>query len=127
MTERNFTTVVPGFYRTRGGEIAEVVQIMNARLEERFPARGLGAERWQLSGDYYDYGRKSCYDLIEFLGTEKPKEKKMVKKTLTRWANIYEGRDVATFATKEHADLRAGFCRLACVELTGEYEVEVFE
>lgn len=129
--KRNFTTVVPGFYRTRGNEIAEVVQITDTRLKDLYPARGFigrHGDEWTLAGSELTVaGFESPEDLIEYLGTEKPRESPARMETLTRWANIYEGGDVATFATRKRADRRADPGRIACVELTGEYEVGVNE
>jgi len=127
MTERNFTTVIPGFYRTRGGELAEIVQILDPRLESSYPVRGLMGryqEAWTIEGFGVAAKPDSQEDLLTFLGTEKPRERRARMQTLTRWANIYEGGDVVTFATRQIADARGGQGRIACVGLTGEYEVE---
>jgi len=133
MTERNFTEVVPGFYRTRDGELAEVVQILDVRIDQ--PVLGLiftntanppEDEAWSLGGDYYYGDCSSRSDLITFLGAKKPREKKMVKKTLTRWVNLYEY-DITYHDSRSFADYAAAPGRIACVELTGEYEVEVTE
>jgi len=54
---------------------------------------------------------------------EKPREKKMVTKTVTGWASVFEDGSVSVWAKKNNADCYlAG--RIACVKLTGEYEVE---
>lgn len=55
--------------------------------------------------------------------------KKMVKKTMEKWANVYVGGATFTYSTIEHADNAALFRsgvdrRIACVKLVGEYEVE---
>jgi len=128
MTERNFTTIIPGWYRTRDGALAEVVQILdlNPRLTEQYPARGLiglRQEEWTSAGSVFDDGYESSEDLITLLGAEKPGEKIMAKKTLTRWANVYKRGPTACFTTKENAE-ESSNGRIACVELTGEYEVE---
>lgn len=59
---------------------------------------------------------------------ERPKKKKLVNKKISRWVNIYsDGKLFADHLTKEDADAsqRSDKSRIACVELTGEYEVEV--
>lgn len=133
MTERNFTEVVPGWYRTRVGELAEVVQIMDARLKSGHPAWGLLhtiSFNWTMDGLCYYPGREEPADLIEFLGAEKPREKKkMVKKAISIWANVSKRNNVSTHATKKQADdeyddSRTACDRVACIELTGEYEIE---
>ena len=126
MTERNFTEVVPGFYRTRGGEIAEVIQILDTRLREAYPARGLlgrYCDTWTRVGFNRSGERESKDDLIEFLGAEKPREKRIVKKTLRYWANLFGDGAIKAYVTKDIAD-DCSFARIACVEMTGEYEVE---
>lgn len=54
------------------------------------------------------------------------KVKRKVTKTISRWANVYP--DCVTcndYYSKEEADSRANLSdRIACVELTGTYEVE---
>jgi len=128
MKERNFTEVIPGFYRTRDGGVAEVVQILDARLREAYPARGLIGEKtdeWTMGkGFNFDDGCASKDDLITFLGVEKPREKKMVTKTVTRWANIDADGCTRMFHIREIADSEQNCDRIACVEMTGEYEVE---
>jgi hypothetical protein len=47
-----------------------------------------------------------------------------VKKIIERWENIYCDRITSVFYSKEQADKGAGPSRIACVKLTGEYEVE---
>jgi len=141
MTERNFTSVIPGFYRTRAGDLAEVVQILDLdpRLTEYYPARGLiGTSvpyqgEWTMAGsalpfgqDSIDGGYESSKDLITFLGAERPREKKMVKKIRTRWTNLFENGDVVPYTSKRMADKHA-YARIACVKVTCEYEVEVYE
>ena len=130
MTERNFTEVVPGFYRTRGGDLAEILQVDNPRLKSSYPVRGLigcYSVTWTIAGFASNTGPESQEDLIEFLGTEKPKEKKTVKKTVTRWVNIDADGYTRTFDIREIADIEQNGDRIACVEMTGEYEVEVYE
>jgi len=132
MTERNFTVVIPGFYNTRNGRIAEVVQIMNPRLDYPFPVRGflpkddvyIISECWNLKGDCWT-SIGSPDDLITFIGTELPRKKKKVK--LTKWINVYRNHPSYAYETRELADTYADCNRIACVEMTGEYEVEVTE
>lgn len=50
--------------------------------------------------------------------------KKMVKKTIERWVNIYPGDgNFATHSTEESADRHALESRVTCVKLTGSCEV----
>ena len=54
-------------------------------------------------------------------------EKKLVKKQLEAWVNIYNTTATAVHAThmsKEIADNSATPNRIACVKLTGTYEIE---
>ena len=53
----------------------------------------------------------------------KPKPKRTVKKEVVAWANVYK-RETFFSATREIADGCADADRIACVKLTGEYEVE---
>jgi len=49
--------------------------------------------------------------------------KKMVKKTIERWENVYPSGRVCVHPTREVADDHANDDRIACVKLTGSYEV----
>jgi len=127
MTQRNFTTVIPGWYRTREGRVVEVVQIMDKRLSVDHPAIGLHSTvraSWSLNGDCYYLGREDPLDLITSLGTEKPRETKRVTKTLEYWINVYQDDTGVTFNSRMDANHAASKNRIACVALTGEYEVE---
>jgi len=129
-TERNFTTVIPGFYRTRGGSLAEILQVDNPRLGDQYPVRGfVGTQHneWTRTGYDSNGGCEGCDDLIAFLSAEKPREKKMVTKTVTRWVNIDADGYTRTFDIREIADIEQHPDRIACVKLTGEYQVEVTE
>lgn len=58
---------------------------------------------------------------------ERPKKKRKETRTVERWMNIYQGADPDTayvFTTKEAANC-TGIYRIACVKLTGTYEIEV--
>jgi hypothetical protein len=52
---------------------------------------------------------------------ERPKKK--VTKTVECWANIYPDGSAVFRTTKEHADKCALVNRIACVHMTGSYEV----
>jgi len=127
MTERNFTTIIPGWYRTRDGALAEVLHISDPRFRDTYSVRGFinGVKTdWKGDGESSTHcGPARPGSLITFIGTEKPKETRMVKKTLTRWANVYKSGVIGNFTTKENAE-ESSFGCIACVELTGEYEVE---
>lgn len=76
-------------------------------------------------------GKKSIYDIIpdlyygppEIIGPEKPK--RMVKEEVRLWLNIYpKSCCKITYSSRSRADSAAAPDRIACVELTGSYEVE---
>ena len=130
---RNFTSVIPGWYRTRSGEIAEVFQVLDARFKEEYPGRGFIGKNiysWTKLGDFHFHDPvATSEDLIEYLGEEKPREKRMVKKTLECWVNVYQtavntSTDGFAWHSKEEAEGGAAPGLTACVEVTGEYEVE---
>ena len=56
-----------------------------------------------------------------------PEPKCLVKKTIKRWENIYSDSTdhLDIYNEKRNADRFAGDDRIACVELTGTYEVNV--
>lgn len=63
------------------------------------------------------------YGPPEIIGPPKPK--RTVKKEVRGWANVYpKGRASGLYSSKESADYGADSGRIACVELTGTYEVE---
>ena len=61
---------------------------------------------------------------------ERPKKKKMVKKTIEVWANIYDDGCITIIQgpslslSRQQAEKCSMSGRIACVKLTGEYEVE---
>jgi hypothetical protein len=59
--------------------------------------------------------------------TAPPKPKRMVRKEVEAWVNVYDGMHIVDssmmFKTRDAADV-SGTCRIACVRLTGSYEVE---
>jgi hypothetical protein len=55
-------------------------------------------------------------------GYDVPKQK--VTKTLETWANLYLGGTVRCHPSKEEADSMRNSQRVACIKLTGTYEVE---
>lgn len=57
------------------------------------------------------------------IAPEKPKSR--VTKTIERWVNVYEdGCSTKAYTSKEEANKRAYYDRIACVKLTGTYVVE---
>lgn len=74
---------------------------------------------------YYTLDGKHHYtDKNPSLFHEKPDcFKRKVKKSIERWANKYNTY-TSWHSTKEEADENRGYGRIACVKLTGEYEVE---
>jgi hypothetical protein len=125
-TLSNFAEVIPGFYYTQDGQLAEVVQVMDKRLQDLLPARGLvggSLTEWTLGGFCYGDGRfQPPLTLFTFIGTKKPLPEKA---KLTYWVNVYNRvPDSAIYTTRDDADNNARTGRSACVELTGEYEME---
>jgi hypothetical protein len=53
-----------------------------------------------------------------------PKPKKMVTKNITAWLNVYDDDHSTSHKTKKEADEAAIITRVACVEVSGVYEVE---
>ena len=51
--------------------------------------------------------------------------KKMVTKTVEKWINVYPSHNSWTYNSEAEANSSAAINRIACVKLTGEYEVEV--
>lgn len=86
---------------------------------------------WGAGISYTDKGRNYRQDLNPALMTVEeaaahnffpPKNK--VKKQIKQWMNINAGMPTYCYDSKEKADNSATSYRIACVELTGEYEVE---
>jgi len=50
--------------------------------------------------------------------------KKMVTKTVEKWINVYPSHNSWTYNSEAEANNSVGINRIACVKLTGEYEVE---
>lgn len=75
-------------------------------------------------GGYNGYTTPDLYyGPPEIIGPPKPK--RMMQKTVKRWAIVYPlGRYSGLYPTKEEAESNASPGRIACVELTGTYEVE---
>jgi len=82
----------------------------------------------------YDIGGRSFiksnptlfWDEIRF--KEPPKPKRIIKKTIERWVNIYPCQDWIEYAgNEEEANSVAGTNRIACVKLIGEYEIDETE
>jgi hypothetical protein len=55
---------------------------------------------------------------------EYPAPKRKVKKTLERWVNVYSDRESIGYMYHIDADKVSVLDRIACVKLTGDYEVE---
>lgn len=67
--------------------------------------------------------RKRLYG-IEFIEREDwQTEKKLVRKEVRVWMNIYPRSNYCFHSTKKEADREAVSDRIACVELVGHYEV----
>jgi hypothetical protein len=70
-----------------------------------------------------DFKLKGYHSKSEMRRLEAGK-RKVKKKKITAWANVYPERSPHLYDTKRIADRLADNDRIACVELTGEYEVE---
>ena len=57
----------------------------------------------------------------------KDKAKRRVTKEIKGWINVYSEEGLSFHATKSTAEKRASGAVLACVEVTGTYEIEVLE
>jgi hypothetical protein len=76
--------------------------------------------RFFADGRLFDYHTKSLLNLIE-------RPKRIVKKTVESWMNIYWNGITCVYKTRAEADEEASHVhtrRTDCVKLTGEYEVE---
>jgi hypothetical protein len=74
----------------------------------------------------YSYETDTLPDWFKSSTPEKPDNSKRVKKTITRWVNVYGigARNTWTYSSEEEADKSQLSDRVACVKLTGEYEVD---
>lgn len=70
------------------------------------------------------YKRASSINHTDWLEKHFPKPKKMVTKEITVWLNVYNHYDSTSHKTKQEADEAAIITRIACVEVSGTYEVE---
>lgn len=105
--------------RVRFGEMEGTIELLNS--DAPYPLMLLfdeGADNvvLTLEGKFHKSHPKPCITLIS-------RPKKKVKKTLEAWANVYEAGTVP-YTYKKDADLNASENRIACVRLTGEYEIE---
>lgn len=66
----------------------------------------------------------SSVNHTDWLEKHFPKPKKMVTKEITVWLNVYNHYDSTSHKTKQEADEAAIITRIACVEVSGKYEVE---
>lgn len=77
----DFKVTESGWYRTRDGRDAEVVVNHNQNCAEPvlgYVVGGSTTRLWNLDGKYY-FNHQSCLDLVEYLGKERPKQKKVVR------------------------------------------------
>lgn len=117
-----------GFYRTRDGRIAKVLTIIDARLPRLYPVLGIldgEEEKWSTAGAANYSGRALDSDLVEYLGPTKPKQKRMVTKTVEVYMNVYQNPlNNCVYESESEANVGTDGGRIACVKLTGTYEVE---
>ena len=79
--QMTFKVTQSGWYRTRDGRLAEVV--CNPKGQDR-PCLGyveneLSFRSWFVNGHYHDKFPSADADLVEYLGKERPKQKKVVR------------------------------------------------
>lgn len=81
-----------------------------------------------LNGEHYHWftldGKLSDWHKIPSLVLVS-RPKKMVTKTVEKWINVYPSHNNWTYNSEAEANSSAGINRIACVKLTGEYEVGV--
>lgn len=82
---------------------------------ERLP--GEAEEEFTPDGRLFYWHKEPSLKLIE-------RQKKKVKKTIETWLNIYPDGYNSHYHTQEECDNAAMTSRIACVKLSGEYEVE---
>lgn len=77
------------------------------------------------SGWYFTIDGRACdwHKTPSLVLVSRPK--KMVTKTVEKWINIYPNHAGGFYSDEKNADEYAQQNRIACVKLTGEYEVEV--
>jgi hypothetical protein len=73
-----------GFYKTRSGEVVEVVTIVDPRVKATQPVLFLRkyvdhCHYCSIDGKFYFEGNEHFLDLVEYLGTELPKPKQKVR------------------------------------------------
>ena len=87
------------------------------------PTKGKLVGYWQDTCQILEDGGCNYWVYEHALRKLKPK-KKMVSKIAVYWVNIYEGSDHGTYTSEEDANDGQGDNRIACVKVTGSYEVE---
>ena len=106
------------------GKVIKVLKGDSFPIEVRFYI-GEGRsdyESYTINGSELDNVRRTLFwDEIKFGIPTRPK--RLVKKTVEYWGNIYK-KSGCLHDTKEEADREACTDRIACIRLTGEYEVE---
>jgi hypothetical protein len=76
-----------------------------------------GSRRFTASGKYLDWHKTRSLKLVD-------RPKKKVKKTVERWMSISSDQVPCFYLTQQIAEENTSPGRIACVRLTGEYEVE---
>ena len=123
--ENDLTGVKVGdiLFSLRYGEVEIVKVVEGDRYHVFFYNNGYLKSR---SLDGRDYADNAYPDLFwskpEIIAPPKPK--RMVTKTIEGWANVYNDNSKVFHSNKASADRNAQGYRIACVKLTGSYEVE---
>ncbi len=110
-----------GFYRMRNGEIAEVECISKYGDCNRVIGGSKQCRMQWSEGGYLD-NVQTQHDLVEYIGKTLPKRK--VTKTIEKWVNVYPEEMIEIHDTEIGANKYAESNRIACVKVTGTYEVE---
>jgi len=125
-----------GWYKTRDGRLAEVVvsDCVPNDFGTQYPVTGYivksGKFSWTLDGTHQVYGNESVNrDLVEYLGKERPKERKTVKMAPAFCSDsrgIHISREL--FRSRKEADEALGpYVLRWLIDTPYEIEVEVDE
>jgi hypothetical protein len=105
------------------GEICQVDFASSYSIMVKSPA---GHESFTTKGAYRMNGEQTLFWSKPVFETP-TRPKRVAKKDVVRWANVYPYNNnvgAHNYPTKEEADSKASNERIACVRLTGTYEVE---
>lgn len=103
------------------GEIVEIIETSEYPIIVEFEACQLS---FTVKGFYYETEKRQSlfWNEIKYEIPTRPKRKSIKK--IECWMNIYSDGDNTIHKTKDKANENACTYRIACIKLTGEYEVE---